>query len=57
MTSRVLIAELSGGRVRGKSAIGLMNDVKAALSSRRMTVEAALQCANDNKEWRALVRM
>ena len=30
-----------------------MNDVKMALGSRGMTVEAARQYARDRKEWRA----
>ena len=32
-----------------------MDGVKVALGSRKMTVEAASQCANDRKEWRALM--
>ena len=34
-----------------------MDGVKVALSNRRMIVEAARQCVNDLKEWRALVHM
>ena len=34
-----------------------MDGVKVALGKRGMTVEAARQCANDRKEWRALVLM
>ena len=45
MDRRVLMAEVSGGRVQGKVATG----------NRGMTVEAARQCAKDRKEWRALV--
>ena len=34
-----------------------MDGVKVALGNRRMTVEAARQCAKDRKEWRALLHM
>ena len=54
---RVLMAEVSGGRVRGRPRLGWMDGVKVALGNRGMTVEAARQCAEDRKEWRALVHM
>ena len=54
---RVLMAEVSGGRVRGRPRFGWMDGVEVALGNRRMTVEAACQCAKDRKEWRALVHM
>ena len=57
MARRVLMAEVSGGRVRGRPRLGWMNGVKVALGNRGMTVEAARQCAKDRKEWRALVHM
>ena len=57
MARRLLMAELSGGRVRGRPRLGWMDDVKAALGNRGMTVEAARQYAKDWKEWRALVHM
>ena len=41
MTRRVLMAEVSGGRVRGKPRLGCMDGVKVALGNRGMTVEAA----------------
>ena len=53
MSRRVLMAEVSGIRVRGKR-LGWMDGVKVALG---MTVEAAGQCAKDMKKWRALVHM
>ena len=34
-----------------------MDGVKVALGNRGMTAEAAGQCANDRKEWRALVHI
>ena len=41
MARRVLMAEVNGGRVRGRPRLGWMEGVKVALSDRRMTVEAA----------------
>ena len=55
MARRVLVAEVSGARVRGRRRLGWMDGVKAALGNRGKTVEAARQCAKDSKEWRALV--
>ena len=57
MARRVLMAEVSGGRVRGRPMFGWMDGVKVALGNRGMTVEAARQCAKDIKEWRALLHM
>ena len=57
MARRVLMAKVSGGRVRGRPRLGWMDGVKVALGNRGMTVEAALQCAKDRKELRALVQM
>ena len=57
MARRVLMAEVSGGRVRGRPRLGWMDGVKVALGNRGMMVEAARQCAKDRKEWRALVHM
>ena len=39
----VLMAEVSGGRVRGSSRLGWMDGVKVALGNRGMTVEAVRQ--------------
>ena len=57
MARRVLMAEVSGGRVRGRPRLGWMDGVKVALGNREMTVEAARQCAKGWKAWRALVHM
>ena len=57
MARRVLMAEVSGGRVRGRPRLSWMDGVKVALGNRGMTMEAAQQCAEDRKEWRALVHM
>ena len=57
MARRVFMAEVIGGRVRGRPRLGWMDGVKVALGNRRMTVEAACQCAKDRKECRALVHM
>ena len=54
---RMLMAEVSGGRVRGRLRLGWTDGVKVALSNRGMTVETARQCAKDRKAWRALVHM
>ena len=55
MARRVLMSEVSGGRVRGRPTSGSMDGVKVALGNRGMTVEAARQCAKNRKEWRPLV--
>ena len=52
-----VMADVSGGRVRDRPRLGWMDGVKAALSSRGMTVEAVRQCAKARKEWRTLVYM
>ena len=44
MARRVLMAEVSGGQVRGRPRLGWMDGVKVALGNRGMT-------------WRALVHM
>ena len=50
MARRVLMADISGGRVRGRPRLGWMDGVKVALGNRGMTVGAARQCAKDRKE-------
>ena len=45
MARRVLMAEVSGGRVRVRRRLGWMDGVKVACGSRGMTVEAARQRA------------
>ena len=59
MARRVLMAEVSGGRVRGRQRSGWMDGMKVALGNRAMTMEAAQQCVSseDRKESRALVHM
>ena len=57
MARRVLMAEVSGGRVRGRPRLGWMDGVKVASGNRGMTVEAVRQYAKDRKAWRALVHM
>ena len=57
MARRVLMAEVSGGRVRGRPRLGWMDGVKVALGNSGMKAEAAQQCAKDRKEGRALVHM
>ena len=55
MARRVLVADVSGRRVRGRPRLGWMDGVKVVLGNRGMTVEAARQGAKDRKKWRALV--
>ena len=57
MARRVLTAEVSGGRVRGRPRLGWIDGVKVALGNRGMTVEVPRQCAKDRKGWRALVHI
>ena len=57
MARRVLMAEVSGGRVRGRPRLRWMDGMKVALGNRGMTVEAEYQCAKDRKKWRDLVHM
>ena len=54
---KVLMAEVTEVRVRERPRLGWMDGVKVASCNKRMTVEAARQCAKDRKEWRALVHM
>ena len=57
MAKRVLMAEVSGGRVRGRPRLGWMDGVKVALGNREVTVEAEQQYSKDRKEWRVLMHM
>ena len=43
MARTVLMAEVKGGRVRGRTRLGWMDGVKVALGNRGMTVETARQ--------------
>ena len=43
MVRRVLMAEVSGGHVRGRQRLGWMDGVNVALGNRGMRVEAARQ--------------
>ena len=49
----MLIADVSGGRVRGRPRLGGMDVVKVALGNRGMTVEVARR-AKHRKKWRVL---
>ena len=57
MARRVLMAEVSGWRERGRPRLGWMDAVKVALGNSGMTVEVERQCTKDRKEWIALVHM
>ena len=45
MARRVLMAEVSGGRVQGRPRLNWMDGAKVALGNREMTEEAEQQCA------------
>ena len=57
LAKRVLISKVSGGRVRGRPRLGWVDGVEVAFDNKEKTVETARQCAEDRKEWRALVHM
>ena len=56
MARRVLMAEVSGGQVRGRARLRWIDGVRSPWEQ-GMTVEAARQCTKDRKEWRALANM
>ena len=51
------MAEVRGGWVRGRPRLGWMDGVKVTLGNRGIKVEAARQCVNERKKWRALAHM
>ena len=51
MARMTLMAEVSGGRVRGRPRLGLMDGVKVALGNRGMTVEAARKIRKSGEPW------
>ena len=51
MARRVLMAEVSVGRVRGRPRLGWMDDVRVALGNRGMTVEAARNIGKSGQPW------
>ena len=51
MARRVLMAEISGGRVRRRPRLGWMDGVKVALGNRGMTVEAARKTGKRREPW------
>ena len=51
MARRVLMAEVSEGRVQGKPRLGWMDGVKVALGNRVMTVEAARKTGKSGEPW------
>ena len=55
--ARRVLAEVSGGRVRGRQRLDWMDGMKVILGNRGMMVEATCQCAKDRKQWRALLQM
>ena len=57
MARKVLMADVSEGRVRCRPRLGWIDGVKMALGRRGMTVQIARQCAKDRNKLRALVHM
>ena len=57
MARVVLMAELSGGRARGRPKLGWVDGVKMAFGNRGITLKAARLCAKYRKEWRFLVHI
>ena len=51
MARRVLVAGVSGGRVRGRPRLGWMNGVKVALGNRGMAVEAERKIGKSGEPW------
>ena len=51
MARRLLMAEVSGGRVRGRPRLGWMDVVKVALGNRGMTVEAPRKTGKSGEPW------
>ena len=52
LARKVLMAKVSGGRLRGRLRLGWMDGVKVALGNRGMTVETAREWgAKDQKEY------
>ena len=48
---RVLMAEVSGGRVRGRPRLGWMDGVKVALGNTGITVEGARKIGKSRDLW------
>ena len=57
MARRVLMTEVSGGRVRGKPRLGRISLVKVALGNKGMKVDAGQPRTKDKTERRALLYM
>ena len=57
MARRVLMAEVSGGRVRERPMLSWIDGVKVAMDNGGMTVVAARKWAKDRIEWTALVHV
>ena len=51
LARRVLMAEVSGGRLLGRPSLGWMDGVKMALGNRGMTVEAARKIGKSGEPW------
>ena len=54
---KVLMTNVTGGRVRGRSRLAWVDGVKVALGCRGMTVEAGRQCVKGRKDFDMYVDM
>ena len=50
MARRVSMAEINGGRVRGRPSLGCMDGVEMAMSNRGMTVELGYATLGERSE-------
>ena len=51
MARRVLMAEVSWGRVRGRPRLSWMDGVQVALGNRGMTVDASRKIGKSGEPW------
>ena len=51
MARRVLMAEVSGGRARGRPRLSWMDGLKVALGNRGMILEAARMIGESGEPW------
>ena len=51
MARRVLMAEVSGGRLRGRAVLGWMDGVKVALGNIRMTMMTGRKIGTSGEAW------
>ena len=57
MAGIILMADVNGGRVWGRSRLGWMDRVEVALGSSWMTVESALKIGSSGEPWCIFIRL